>query len=116
MPTRKRAVSARVVVLVVVLAAIAIILWRRSAGPEPQSLVPMPVACSACGYTGQVKVGPTPGAEPWPRECPQCHTKHLYPARPCPYCGKMIPMKDPDAEKLGSPRRCPFCKHEFFEP
>ena len=99
--------------LVVVLAAG--IAWFKAVSPEVAGRA-MPVVCSACGSQGTINVGPTPGSEPWPRECPDCHKKHLYPARPCPSCKQPIPLKDPNAEALGQPERCPSCGHEYFEP
>jgi DNA-directed RNA polymerase subunit RPC12/RpoP len=70
----------------------------------------VPAICTQCGAEQTVKVGDAPGQEQWPRECPRCHTKHLYMAKKCARCGKLIPFKDPEAEKLGSPDQCPFCK------
>ena len=102
-----------VALLLVVLVAVGYT-WRRVTSPEVEGRA-MPVVCSACGFRGTINVGPTPGSEEWPRECPDCHKKHLYPARPCPSCGKPIPMKDPNAEKFGYPDRCPSCGRKYFE-
>ena len=100
--------------LVVILAG-GIAWWKAGGGSEGEGRA-MPVACSACGFEGQVNVGPIPASEEWPRECPKCHKKHIYPARPCPHCRKPIPLKDPNAEKFGTPERCPSCGRDYFEP
>jgi hypothetical protein len=104
----------KVIVLLLVIAAGIVLAWWRATGPSGV-LRDMPAACSKCGFAGTTKVGDTPKTEEWPRECPQCHEKHFYLAGRCPLCKKFIPMKDPEAEKLGTPRECPSCKRPYYE-
>jgi DNA-directed RNA polymerase subunit RPC12/RpoP len=93
--------------LILLVAAAATTWWvTRGANGGP---VVVPAVCTQCGTEQTVKIGDAPGQEEWPRECPHCHTKHLYMAKKCTKCGKLIPFKAPDAEKFGQPDRCPWC-------
>jgi hypothetical protein len=96
-----------VVALLLVLAAGGLVWWLAGGGDARASV---PATCTQCGGEQTVKVGDAPAEEEWPRECPRCHTKHLYMARKCVKCGKSIPYKDPRAEEFGLPGECPFCK------
>ena len=82
--------------------------WWFTRGGEARAAVP--AICTQCGAEQTVKVGDAPGQEEWPRECPQCRAKHLYMARKCAKCGKLMPFKDAQAEKFGLPVECPFCR------
>jgi hypothetical protein len=95
------------IALLALMAGLAVWMGLRKGGEPPPKA---PVVCLACGYTGTVVVGDAPGQEEWPRECPKCHAKRLYMSRPCPYCGRPLPFKDPKAEKFGEPSECPACK------
>lgn len=97
-------------ILAGVIVVAGIVWWLTGRGANTEEQVTSPVVCLDCGYEGSVPVGETPSLEEWPRECPNCHKKTLYMSLRCRYCGKPIPMKDPNAEKFGAPDRCPHCK------
>jgi len=94
--------------ILVIVAAGAASLWLVAfrGGDE---LTAVPAVCTECGDEQTVEVGEAPGLEEWPRECPKCGAKNLYMARECPNCRRLIPYKDPEAEKFGIPELCPFC-------
>ncbi len=98
-------------VIALALAALAGVLWLsvRAGGGGGQS--EKPSVCTQCNHQGMVKVCDAPGQDPWPQECPKCHTKHLYMSATCPNCRKPIPQKDPNGEGFGQPTVCPTCRH-----
>jgi hypothetical protein len=98
--------TAAALVFIVVAGAASWWLWARGG----DRLASVPAICTQCSAEQTVKVGDAPGLEDWPRECSQCRARHLYMARKCERCGKLIPFKDPKAEKFGFPEECPFCK------
>lgn len=104
--TRSTRRTAGLLVVALVLAGIAG--WRFSRGDTGKQS--MKVVCAACGHEGQAEVGDTPGLELWPRPCPKCGENALYLGHRCRHCGRLVPMKDPNAEKYGTPERCPWCK------
>lgn len=96
--------------IVVLIAAAGTTVWMWTRGGAEQAHAP--AVCLACDYTGTVAIGDAPGQEEWPRECPKCRAKRLYMSRPCQYCGRPLPFKDPSAEKFGEPQECPACKRD----
>jgi len=108
-PDSQRTTPWHIILLFLVVVAGGALAWWGATGSS-RAQIEVGAACTQCGYAGKIMVGPTPSSEPWPRECPKCHQKHYYFAQRCPACGKLIPMKDPEADKFGSPRSCPWCK------
>ena len=89
---------------------------RCATTPESEPAVEMAVVCADCGYTGVMVVGNTPSLEPWPRTCPSCGKETLYLAgRRCKFCKKVVPLKDPQADRYGVPEQCPWCKKGYSE-
>lgn len=103
-----------IILLVLVVVAAGVLTWW-GATSSSRANIEVPAVCAECGYVGTIMVSPTPSSEPWPRECPKCHRKHYYFAQRCPVCGKLLPMKDPAADKFGYPRSCPWCKSRDIE-
>jgi hypothetical protein len=108
-PGDKESRSWKTVATVILVVAVAAVAWWTSARGGDER-VSFPAICTQCGDEQTVKVGDAPGQEQWPRECPRCHAKHLYMATKCEKCRKLIPFKDPNAEKFGLPVQCPSCK------
>jgi len=96
-----------VAALLLVVAAGATAWWFARGGDARAATLAI---CTQCLAEQTVKVGDAPGQEAWPRECSHCREKHVYMARKCAKCGKLMPFKDPQAEKFGLPTECPFCK------
>ena len=91
-------------VLVVVLlgAAVALLVWRLGGGSKAKA-VPLMLACENCPFRGQVDL-PANFSE-WPATCPKCQKRSALPAFPCPACGQLYP-RNPEKP----PTACPSCK------
>ena len=95
------------VLIIAVVVLIVVVLWIMRGEEEG---VQHPVMCIECGYIGTAEVGDYIVPEDWPEECPKCHKKTLYLYKMCPMCHKRIPLKDPNSNKYGSVKVCPYCK------
>ena len=101
--------SRKTVAWILILVGTGIALWWLLVLRSGDELTVVPAVCTECDAEQTVEVGEAPGLEEWPRECAKCGAKNLYMAKDCPNCGRLIPYKDPEAEKFGIPELCPFC-------
>lgn len=106
--------SRRLAILVAIAIILAGVSWWVWSGNQVAS-TQHPAVCAECGHESEVAVGASPSLEEWPRQCPNCGKKSLYLGVPCRRCKRLIPMKDPSAERFGTPDKCPWCKTEHRE-
>ena len=92
--------------IIVILAALARLLWYFGSRPEPGEPVAhlMPAACAACGKAYQDTIANQPA------KCRFCGAETVWRAAQCRDCGTVFPLiRDPSRLDPGELGRCPKC-------